>query len=247
MTAVVGLLCRDGVVIGTDSSATFTAGQERTMEQPMNKLHVLRGHVIVAGTGPIGHSQRFCAIIEKAWDDKMFQEHPPLECAKLLTRAAIEDLAQTYCKLGQYGALVAYPCGDRFNLCEFQLADFQPELKTDRIWYCSMGSAQRITDPFLALMREVFWEQGPPNTQDGIFAVTWALDHAVNINPGGVNAPITIAVLERAKKGLEARLLSGDELASHWLNVQEAKGHLRDFRKKHLPEAAEGAPDIPRP
>lgn len=48
------------------------------------------------------------------------------------------------------------------------------------------------------LMREISWSGGPPNVQDATFAVTWALDHAVTCNPGGINAPVRIAVLERA-------------------------------------------------
>lgn len=142
------------------------------------------------------------------------------------------------------GAVVAYPCGDKSNLCEFQVGDLQPELKTDRIWYVSMGSAQSITDPFLAFMREVFWKDGLPNTAEGIFAVTWVLDHAVNVNPGGVNGPIRVAVLERGRRGLEARVMSDEELAPHRENVQGMKDHLRDYTKKFRPEAA---PDLPKP
>ena len=51
MTAIVGVLCRDGVVIGTDSSATFTYGPQRTIEQPTEKLSIVDQSVIVAGTG----------------------------------------------------------------------------------------------------------------------------------------------------------------------------------------------------
>ena len=142
MTAVVGVLCRDGVVIGTDSSATFGPGpQFRTIEQPTDKLDVIGEHLIIAGTGEIGLSQRFCAIAEMAWKEKLFQK-PPLEVVKLLSRAAIEDMAQTYLQPGKYGALLAFPCGDIPCLCEFALHNFQPELKTDRLWYTSMGSAE---------------------------------------------------------------------------------------------------------
>ena len=48
-----------------------------------------------------------------------------------------------------------------------------------------MGSGQPITDPFLALMRSIFWGDGLPTVQDGTFAVTWALEHAIEVNPGG--------------------------------------------------------------
>lgn len=38
MTILVGVLCKDGVIIGADGSATFGAGQMRTIEQPIDKL-----------------------------------------------------------------------------------------------------------------------------------------------------------------------------------------------------------------
>jgi hypothetical protein len=54
MTSVVGALCKDGVVVGSDSAATFVAGGMRTIEQPTEKLVVVRDHIIVAGTGQVG-------------------------------------------------------------------------------------------------------------------------------------------------------------------------------------------------
>lgn len=74
--------------------------------------------------------------------------------------------------------------------------------------------------------------------QEGVFAATWTLDHAIRVNPGGVNGPARIAVLERAEKGrFKARLLDDAELAQHRQNVDEAKQHLREFRRKHEPSA----------
>jgi hypothetical protein len=75
MTAVVGVLCEGGVVVGTDSSATFAhdIGPEQqapTIEQCMDKLRVVGDSVIVVGTGAVGLGQRFCAIVEKAWKGK---------------------------------------------------------------------------------------------------------------------------------------------------------------------------------
>lgn len=55
-----------------------------------------------------------------------------------------------------FGALLAFPCNHIPHLCEFEVGTLQPELKTNKLWYVSMGSGQTIADPFLALMREVF-------------------------------------------------------------------------------------------
>src|SRR5947208_15941015 len=65
MTVLVGVLCQDGVVIGSDSSATFTAGQFRTIEQPTKKTFVVEPDVILAGTGAAGFAQRFQAVVQQ--------------------------------------------------------------------------------------------------------------------------------------------------------------------------------------
>src|SRR5882762_5100743 len=199
MTAIVGVLCRDGLVIGTDSSTTLTSGAgQRTIEQPTEKIHIYSNAVIVAGTGQVGLGQRFGRIVEVAYEEKVFRstQHHTAVGTELCKRA-IADFVSTNVSKGSYGALVGFTLAERPYLCEFSDADFQPEFKSETIWYCSMGSGQTITDPFLAFMREVFWGRGLPTVQDATFAVTWTLDHAVQINPGGINGPVRIAVMER--------------------------------------------------
>jgi 20S proteasome alpha/beta subunit len=246
MTAIVGIKCKDGIVIGADSSATFASGNFRTIEQPTDKIDIIGDRVIVAGTGQIGLGQRFCEIVRQAWTEKKFQQSP-IEIAKLLTQNSIQDFASTQARMGEYGALVAYPSENRFHLCEFSVADFQPELKTEKLWYVSMGSGQPITDPFLAFIREVFWDNGLPNTHEAVFAATWTLDQAIKFNPGGVNGPIQIAVLRQGEKGIEARMLDDTELYQHFQNIDEAKKRLRDYRNNHQPSTQAETSEIPKP
>jgi 20S proteasome alpha/beta subunit len=245
MTSIVGIACQDGVVIGTDSSATLTTGRLHTIEQSTDKLEIIHDMVIVAGTGQMGLGQRFCEVVRRLWSEGAAKKGP-IEFGKALALAGIEDFASTQAQKGSYGALVAFPCNSQPHLCEFSLADFQPELKDDKFWYVSMGSGQTITDPFLGFIREVFWESGRPKLQDAIFAVTWALEQAVQLNAGGVNGPIRLAVLERVSGNYRSRRLSDEELGQHRQNVAAAKAHLREFRAKHDPAAAESLPDVPR-
>ena len=150
MTAIVGVLCSDGAVIGTDSSTTFTDGQQRTIEQQTEKLQLVADRIVIAGTGSVGFGHRFRAVVERAWDKKTFgAQATVVEIGKSLSRTAIEDFASTHGPTGSFGALLAFPVGDSPVLCEFDTQHFQPELKTPQVWYCSMGSTQPITDPFL--------------------------------------------------------------------------------------------------
>ena len=249
MTAIVGILCQDGVIIGTDSSATFSSGRMPTVEQPIEKLLIVQNSIIIAGTGQVGLGQRFEAIVNKLWDSRVFSSRiTPMEITKRLTTETIKDFSQTFAPKEQYSALVAFPTNGTFHLCEFALSDFQPELKTPRLWYASLGSTQLITDSFLALMRDIFWTGGPPPLSDGIFAATWALNHAIDVNPGGVNKPIRIAVLEPKGDGvLKAELLKDTQLAEHQQNIDGAKNALRKYCQT-LNQHNEGeTPNIPKP
>lgn len=246
MTSLVGVLCKDGVVIGADSSTTFGTAGTRTIEQTTQKIDLIWGKVIVAGTGQVGLNQRFCQVVNKRWTPLQNTKPSAIDIAKDFAKYGIEDFSHTYAKLGTFGALVAFPAGDKAHLCEFDVGDFQPELKTERIWYASMGSAQHITDTFLAFIRGVFWQGGLPTVQEAMFAVVWTLDHAVEINPGGVNAPLLLATLSKNDKHQwTTQIFDDDALGEHRQNIAEAKKALRNYRIAHQPEDARDVPQGP--
>lgn len=246
MTSIVGVLCRDGAVIGADSAATFGGRTFRTIEQSTEKLDIVGGEVIIAGVGSAGLRQRFRDLVEGAWKDGLFRKARAIELGKYFATNAMQDFGSTRAPQGAFGAMLAFPCKDEPFICTFDPEHFQPELIEKRLWYDSMGSAKAITDPFLALMRRAFWKSGPPLVYDAVFAVTWALQHAIEVNPGGVNGPIRIAILERQESGLKARLLSEDDLLEHKQNVEAAYDALRRFRDRQTQGAAVDLPDVPR-
>jgi 20S proteasome alpha/beta subunit len=244
MTAVVGIYCQDGIVIGSDSSASFAHTQDvRTIEQRVKKVEVIADQVITAATGPVGLHQRFVEIVRDYWTSKKGSGKTHLEISKELCAAAYKDFASTQAQRGIYGALVAFPCSksNRPQLCEFPITDFQPEFKNENMWFVSMGSGQLITDPFLGLMRRVFWGNTPPNLTDGIFAVTWTLKHVIELNPGGINGPQQIAVLDMNNR---ARLLKDDEIQEHLSNAEGAEEHLRNYK---IMQQGKGAQNLPIP
>jgi len=246
MTAIVGVRCRDGIVVGSDSMATLGVGTLRTIEQPIGrKILIVKKKLILAGTGQIGLGQRFARILEDAYEKNVFQGNP-VDVATAIAQNAINNFAATKAPKGQYGALLAFPVSSKPHLCEYAVADFQPELKDEYLWYCSMGSSQPITDPFLGFFREIFWEEGPPSVSEGVFVVLWTLQLAIKLNPGGVGGKPVIAVLSRGKDGkLEARHLSEAELAEQRDAVEAATDHLRAFREMLRESTGEEFPDAP--
>lgn len=236
LTSLVAIKCRDGVVIGSDSAATFGDGHMlRTIEQTTaKKIEIIGDRVVVAGTGYVGHQQRFSAVVRRLWSDGAFQGKTDIEIGKMLSEQGLRDFASTHVQNLSYSAFVAYPASNDLALCELPGAGasvFQPELKlTNDLWFASAGSGQPITDPFLALLRKVFWNDGAPDVQGGVFAAMWALSHACEVNPGGINLPIAIAVLKIEKGKPRAYMLQESELQEQADMVGSATEHMRKFR-----------------
>lgn len=244
MTIAIGVLCQDGVVVGTDSSATFGVSRVRTIEQPCKKIEIIDNHIIITGTGQIGLGQRFTEIVDTYWKEKRFRGKTAVHACRELCALGVKDFISTNVPPGAYGSLVAFAANGKFNLCEFALENFQPELKTNNIWYVAMGSGQNIGDPFLGLIRRVFWKDIPPKISGGIFAVVWALEHVIDLNPGGIKGPPQMAILEHSNGDFRARMLEDSELAEHRDSVRDAEKHLEKYK-----EILEGKSDkkIPEP
>ncbi len=252
MTVLVGILCTDGIVIGADSSVTSSDAQSPTIEQTVNKISILKGGtIIVAGTGALGLGQRFCEDIEKRWAEIKHSENPSaLAIARGISQWAVDDFRSTRLNQFPYGALVAFPAQSKPALFEFEVGTMQPEMKTKEMWHASMGAGQRLLDPFLALLRDIFWQDGPPKLKDGVFATTWALDHAIRVNPGGINGPARIAVFEKSAepgRGYVARVMSDDELNEHREVIEGAKGALKDHLANRRQGLAQSPPEAPKP
>ena len=173
MTLIVGILCTDGVVVGTDSAMTFVHGNSPTIEQPLQrKIDIIRGEVILAGTGEIGLNQRFANVVKNLWKNGAFRNQPTITIGKALTASGLQDFAETGLRPGifTYGALVALPRVRKGELIEFGVGDLQPEIKSRDNWYVSMGSGQSVVDPLLGFMRKVFWGNQPPsNARSSIY------------------------------------------------------------------------------
>lgn len=229
MTILVGIRCSNGVVIGSDSSATFSNGVSYTIEQETKKITLIDNKIIVAGTGAVGLNQRFTHEIQKGWKEKAFSDKKPIEAAAEMSRRAIANFQSTFIQTPQYGALVAFPCDKGLQLCEFDPASFQPELKTDHLWYASMGSGQGIADPFLGFIRKIFWKDGMPTLQDAIFLAVWTIQQTINLNAGGINGPIQMAVLRKDGETVSAELLDENSLAEHSQHVGEIEQHIGRF------------------
>jgi hypothetical protein len=232
MTIVIGVICKEGVVIGSDSSATFLAGNLNihTVEQKIKKVTVIHDNKVMCGSGEVALSQRFEQIISRYWLNSDLTNKSDIDITVDLYQSTLKDFQLTNSNFNQFCSCLAFFHNDSFSLCEFPLKTFLPELKSESLWYVSMGSGQIITDPFLGFVRKIFWNDKQPCLNDGIFGTIWALNHAIEVNPGGIGAPVQIGILDNNTKS--ARLLSDSELEEHIECVSDFENHIRRYRRE---------------
>ena len=237
MTLVVGILCTDGVVIGTDSAATMGDNGRYTIEQPhREKVQVIGKQVIVAGTGQVGLGQRFEQCVRGCWDLKEgFAGRNVIDIGCRLSQGAIRDFQGTGLSAFDYGALVAFPHEQKPSLVEFASGSFQPEVMTNKSWYVSMGAGKPVADPLLGFVREVFWGDSLPDLRAGIFAATMVLTLGCEMAPYGVSKPVQMAVLiKNRKKNFFSKTMSLDELQEQIERVDDVKTHLKEYTNNLL-------------
>jgi Proteasome subunit len=240
VTVVVGVLCEGGVVIGTDSSATLGTAYAHTIEQPTRKIDIIDDLVIVAGTGEAGLGQRFVEIVRGMRNENKLKGSY-IAIGEELARRAWNNFnstgaagrrqagSESYPVVG-FGALVAFWTGDKAHLVELAEGSLQPEFKSEEaIWYVSMGSGQPIADPFLGMMRETFCKEGCPQMALATFITCWALSHTIDLNTGGINGPLTIALLSKEGDKPVARMLTADEVDDHIQAVKGAYQYLAGY------------------
>ena len=105
----------------------------------------------------------------------------------------------------------------------------QPRLLDKDHYYVALGSGKLSADPFLRFLTDIFCEK-QPTVAEGIFLATWAVQHVIDVNPGGVAGPIRIGKYENTQNGTSAALLTGAEIDEHLQAVMSARSTLKEWR-----------------
>lgn len=252
MTLIVGIKCRDGVVMGADGAATLGSMGKFTVRQSVKKkLSILHDKIIIGVSGPVGLGQRYAHEVSDLWQNRKLANEPPVRCGVRIREALwqhqqieLQAAALAAQSLGRgvgaevmAPALIALGKSDEAVLLQFDEKG-SPELATEDLPFASIGVGQSIADPFLAFLRDVFWKEKVPSVSDGIFAALWTIRFAIETNTGGISEPIQLTVLERARPGVNARELTPEEMGEHEQNIQAAKNALKNYRDAQQPEKA---------
>ncbi len=260
MTLLVGVLCTDGVVIGSDSAATLGSG---VLQSPVKKVHVINDSILVATAGTVGLGQRFRHVVAQAADNEEFQMMDLVGKGVSLSERGLQNFKRTSSDVRKTSALVAISNGKEpgsAGLIEFSSRGFSPSVVREGVRFTAAGSGATVAGPLLALVRHAFWAVSHPSVTDGVFAVAFVLNLATRIVPRGVGGPVQIGTMQRLDMSssgqttqLEAgselkftgRLLDSEEVQEHIGVAEEAMDHLSQFVYGKVGSPVAEIPDYP--
>lgn len=236
MTLLVGIRCSDGVVVASDSAATFGNGQQPTIgQQVVQKVWKLNNHIIYCGTGAVGIAQIISDHIRTMWDNRAFGGHMTPEAAMDKIGKAILQLVVPYIQTSEMTgspdtsrckSLVAIPIAQTPELFQFDI-NGAPERCNDGLPFVALGSGQLIADPFLAFLRRLLWSHRVPTLSEGRLAAVWTIDHVRRTNPGGVGGDIQLATLEATGRSMpQVTVASQSQVEEHLQKVHLAEEAL---------------------
>jgi 20S proteasome alpha/beta subunit len=250
MTVVVGIYCSDGVVIAADSALTIGSVIEQSYAK---KVACISDDLIVAFAGDLGFAQRFRQVAKDIWgQDK--QNLRAEDFHKLIEAFSIGGISEHIKYIRPTDpinisteCIIGFSHCNRHHLSVFQNGSFQPIVINENRPFHSLGSGHYLTNPFLHFIKEVFWEgKSCPKLPTGIFSALMAMNLAVELNAGGINAPIHIAVLENTENGYKCRILHTDEMSMHEENYKAALKYFSKYSHFYDRENIQNAPSIPQ-
>ena len=83
-----------------------------------------------------------------------------------------------------------------------------------------------------------------PSLEDGILMTAWTIQQAIDLNAGGINGPIQMAVLQLHGRNSKATLIEADALLEHSQNIVNLEEHIRVYRES-MSGVAGNAQDLP--
>ena len=248
MTVVVAFLCKDGVVIGADSMLTPSMGNINVGHHKGVKVHELAGTQLFAFAGDQGQAARFQIMANGSHAQIAHSAHA-IDYPIILTTALLRQFQQTGISQPAVNSVLGFMHAGAQTLCVFEGA-IQPRLLDENHYYVALGSGKLSADPFLRFLADIFCVSGPPTVQEACLLTTWAIQHVIDTNPGGVSGPIKIGTLTKDAKGIwYTQLLSDDQIDDHKQSVESALDQLRSWRDDLGRAAGEdaGVPTPPMP
>ena len=208
MTILVGVLARDGAVIGADRQVT-----DGSVGVPTAKIATVGRDVAVATSGSVAHAQKIRDLVARhreEWKSIPYRDAVPaieqairnliLPDIDFATKArhAIDGAENTLYN----SSLAGIPFADGMRLCSIDWNGSMYCL-TEDLPYIAIGSGKGNADPFLRFIWDVLWpERGQlPELLEAVFAAYWTIHLNIDQRSEGVGYGIDICTVTPAGNG----------------------------------------------
>lgn len=208
------------------------------------KIDIHANDLISAYAGDQGQAARFKYMADGLFDRMKDGNEHPISFPIGLTTAIINEFRTTGITQIAVNTIIAYPYAGEHTCCVFE-GNLQPRLLDQNHYYVALGSGKQSADPFLRFLVDIFCQDGQPNVREAIFLSTWVVQHVIDTNPGGVDGPIKISVLEQSNTLFSARDISESEIDQHQEAIASARNSLVAWREDISGDSDEDTSDPP--
>lgn len=234
MTLILGIQCREGIVIGADSM--ITAGSlHGNVRLDDIKVHLPGERGIVAFAGDVGAGQAVLDDLKEHWP-AILDAGSRKEVKRLITESVSDALGNALApdKRPSFSGIVAVTIQNQPTLMLFR--EDPPAIEArDRIYFLTAGSGQHFAFLFLKFLERIFWNNGGPSSiSDGILSAMWTLQHIIDANATlGVGGTPCIAVLEdrRNTGDWQSRILSEAESGEYREQIYTIESAMRQVKE----------------
>lgn len=239
MTLLVGILCADGIVVGTDSASTTatTTGMRTVSSSESQKLWPIGGNALWCGTGSVGAIQQMRHGLTTKYPKGVSAADPIVAMKDIgqSLRMSVGDRVRSVeegpnvfrAEHGNSAAASLLACVIGKDPCLFE---FSPachgEMKTAAAPCVAMGSGQVTADPLLAFFNRVFWSEKRPTLGQARLVAAWTILHCIRMSPGGIGGDIQLGTVSIVNGKAVAETSAVDE---HLEQAQALEGQMRGF------------------
>ncbi len=241
MTIMIGVLCKDGLVIGSDGLSTLTYSGGSTISQKAKKLEIIDNQMVYGLTGYIGLGQIFIEEIKNTINGKDLLRDRPMNIILNIRKAlsiSFEDIVNMTNKaipsLGnaiggnvKSNSIGGFLTSNGPTLFHFNEQLIPTIIKPETPFH-SIGCNDQLTDSFMANINRLCWNGTLPTVKEGILSVIWGINKAIELNPM-LGHPIQIIKLENNNNPEE---LSGEDISDYLDKIGELESSFQDKWKE---------------
>lgn len=234
MSLIVGVRCKDSVVLAASGLGTVLPKGDPAVEEPAGLLRVVGGQVILGVSGPEGLTREISAALESyvAGGDPgrvAPEAHStgirdalaePVGLALAMSEA-LRRVPGVAVGPGEYvlgGSMIALPA--RGAPCLYVVDEGLSVTEiTEEITCAAIGPARAPAESFLAFLRRLLWPDDQPTRAEGQLTAYWTVRHVVETTLGRPGRSVQVLTLSRRGDGAveivrsEGRAMEGLDVA----------------------------------